>query len=835
MPSPARLIRIGLIAAGSLVVLVALVLGLAYAFMPRDWIDKEAQRQAAQLSGAAVSWKSLEPGFDGLSLGIRISGLAVTMPKQGDPRLDLRAKEVFVRFRLLPLLMRRVEIAAAKVSDAGIATWDRGPMPAASVSAPGSAPSAGMALVLPKLELDGIDVRTRDIYGGGIDLRRIRGTAEIEGTLEKPRAVRIEASAESLFWKASARDPLVALPSPLRADITMKGSGGAVPKLDVTRGVVTLGPLKSEVKGSVSFPPAPAPARLDFAIVGAPQEIRSSDPAFRGFAAASPATWSTKVSWDVKIAGTAEAPVQSGSAKLAPLQVESGSNRFALDQVRADWSVTPDKRFTASADGNGSGLTLRLSMEGSTEPGGESNGTFQLDAPATRLNGLAPNTPTWTSGALGVRAVFVNRAPNPPTVQWTLQGRDLSGTAPGVQPPIKRLQFALAGDMEHVAVKSLDATIGSTTANVTGNVTMGKPLGTGAFTIRVDKFIAEEWAPPKGAAPANPASGKGTAAAPPAPIPIPFRHLTADVAIGELRQGTMTLRDVTVPVVYDNGTLTMDPIRGSMGTGTIAGAVTLSDLATKPSYAVKLDVQRAPVEEFARGMIPFKLGLSGLLSGNVDLSGPGLPGPEVSESLRGTLTGTVEQGKIAESEGLKQIRGALGLGGGTDVAFRTLSHVLRIEGGRLLLDKVKGDLGADKFEMTGALGMDKSLNLGLLLRLAPERVKGNGTLAQFARYARDAEGRLPIELGIGGTTDAPKVQLKAGKLLDIVGQGLKEQLTESLTKSLTPKTPPSQPGTVSAQDSARARGDSTAAKADTTKQEDPLRKQKEALRRLLGK
>jgi hypothetical protein len=642
--------------------------------------------------------------------------------------------------------------------------------------------------------------------------------------------VRVEASAESLFWKASARDPMMALPSPLQADIAMKGSGGTAPRLDVTRGVVMLGPLKSGVKGSITFPPAPAPMRLDLSIAGSPQEIRSGDPAFRGFAAASPATWSTKASWDVKIAGTSEAPVQSGSVKLAPLQISSGPNQFALDAVRGEWSVTPDKRFTASATGNGSGLALRLSMEGSTEPGGESNGAFQLDAPATRLNGLAPNTPTWSSGALGVRAVFVNRAPKPPAVQWTLLGRDLSGTAPGVQPPIKRLQFALAGDMEHVAVKSLDATIGSTTANVTGDVTMGKPLGTGAFTIRVDKFIAEEWTPPKGAAPAPAPAGKGAAAAPPPPIP--FRHLTADVAIGELRQGTMTLRDVTVPVVFDNGTLTMAPIRASMGTGTIAGAVTLNDLVSKPSYAVKLDVQKAPVEEFARGMIPFKLGLTGLLSGNVDLSGPGLPGPEVSESLRGTLTGTVEQGKIAESEGLKQIRGALGLGGGSDVAFRTLSHVLRIEGGRLLLDKVKGDLGADKFEMTGALGMDKSLNLGLLLRLAPERVKGNSTLAQFARYARDADGRLPVELGIGGTTDKPKVQLKAGKLLDIAGQGLKEELTKSLTRQLTPKTPP--PG--AAADSAGGRGDSTAAaKPDTTKPEDPLKKQKDLLRHLLGK
>ena len=830
MAGPSRLLRIGLIAAGSLVALVVLVLGLAFAFMPRDWIDKEAQRQAAQVSGASVSWKKLEPGLDGLSLGVRISGLAVTMPKEGDPTLDLRAKEVFVRFRLLPLLMRRVEIAAAKVKDAGIATWDRGPQ-AKPPTPPGGGNGPGMALVLPKIELDGIDVRTRDLYGGGVDLRRIRGTTEIEGTLQNPRSVRIEASAESLFWKASARDPMMALPSPLQADIAMKGSGGAAPRLDVTRGVVMLGPLKSEVKGSITLPPAPAPMRFDLSIAGAPQEIRSGDPAFRGFAAASPATWSTRASWDVKIAGTADAPVQSGSAKLAPLRVASGPNQFTLDAVRGEWSVTPDKRFTASADGNGSGLALRLSMEGSTEPGGESNGTFQLDAPAARLNGLAPNTPTWTSGALGVRAMFVNRAPKPPAVAWTLQGRDLSGTAPGLQPPIKRLQFALAGDMEQVAVKSLEATIGSTTAHVTGNVTMGKPLGTGAFTVRVDRFVSEEWTPPKSAAPAKAPAGKGAAAAPPPPIP--FRHLTADVAIGELRQGTMILHDVTVPVVFDNGTLTLDPIRGSMGTGTITGAVTLNDLVTKPSYAVKLDVQKAPVEELARGMIPFKLGLSGLMSGNVDLSGPGLPGPEVSETLKGTLSGTVEQGKIAESEGLRMVRGVLGLGNGADVPFKTLSHVLRIDRGRLLLDKVKGDLGTDKFEMTGALGMDKSLNLGLLLRLAPERVKGNSTLAQFARYARDADGRLPVELGIGGTTDKPKVQLKAGKLLDIAGQGLKEELTKSLTKQLTPKPPPA--GTAAGPDSSRGRTDSTAAKPDTTKPEDPLKKQKDALRRLLGK
>jgi len=221
------------------------------------------------------------------------------------------------------------------------------------------------------------------------DLRRMHGMVEIGGSLQAPRSVRVEATVESLLWKGSARDPLLALPSPLKADIAMKGTGGASPRLDVTKGVVFLGPLKSELRGSIALPPSNAPAtpmRLDLTISGAPQDIRSSDPAFRALAAASPATWSTKASWDIKIGGTPEAMVQNGKVTLKPVLVESGPNKFALDQVAADWSVTPDRRFTAQARGGGSGLTLGLDAKGSTEPGGESNGTFQLDAPAARLN-----------------------------------------------------------------------------------------------------------------------------------------------------------------------------------------------------------------------------------------------------------------------------------------------------------------------------------------------------------------------------------------------------------------------------------------------------------------
>ncbi len=818
-----RWIRMLLIGAAVAAVGLAVVLGAAWALLPRDWISKEAQRQAAQLSGAEVRWKSLEPGIEGFSIGVRLRGFAFRAPAKGDPTIDARAQEVFVRFKLLPLLSRRVEVAAARIRGAGIATWERAPLPEQPKAAAPANGASGMALFLPRLELDGVDIRTRDRNGGGIDVRRLRGSTNITGTLQSPQGVRIDVTADSLFWKGSARDPRLALPTPFRLDLAMKAGGGKN-RLEVESGQVSLGDLRSDMSGAVTIPPPPAPAMLALVIRGGPAEWKSSDPLFQALTAASPATWSTKASWEIQIGGTTTAMVQNGILTLRPVQITADANKVSLDEFRVDWATATDRTFKANAKGGGSGLSVRLEANGSMEPGGETSGTLEIDAPAARLNGLLPDTPEWKAGTLAVRAIFSVRAPAPPAVRWTVTGRDLSGTAPGVAQPIRRLAFQVAGDDKKIEVRSMSATVGSSTALVKGEVIPGEPLGTGAFTVNVDRFVAEEWAPP-------PAARKGGASSPPsaaAPPPLPFRRLTADVTIGELHQGGMIVRDVSVPVRYEDEALHVEPIRGSVGEGTISGSLTVNDLIAAPSYALHLGIAKAPVAEVARGLLPFELGLSGLLNGEVDLSGPGLPGPEVGESLRGSIAGTVEQGRLIDNEPIRKIRNTLGLNADADMAFKTISHVLRIERGKLLLDKVRGDLGADKFELTGALGLDKGLDLRLLLRLAPERLKGGGTLGELARYARDADGRIPVELGIGGTTDKPRVQLKAGKILDVAGQGLKESLTKSLTSTLESK------ARKAGGDSLGSAADSTGAPGDSAV-EDPLRKGREAIQRLLGK
>ena len=172
-PKIPKVVRVLLVAVAGVVALLVVIVMAAWFLMPRDWIDKEARKVAAGIPGATLRWERLEPGLSGLSLGVRIRGLYWRQPAegQGDARVEASVREVFVRFKLLPLLTRRVEVAAARVSGAGVAMTDRGPLPPESTAAAGGPSGSGMALVLPRLELDQIDVRTRDLLGGGTDKR----------------------------------------------------------------------------------------------------------------------------------------------------------------------------------------------------------------------------------------------------------------------------------------------------------------------------------------------------------------------------------------------------------------------------------------------------------------------------------------------------------------------------------------------------------------------------------------------------------------------------------------------------------------------------------------
>ncbi|HLQ65642.1 MAG TPA: AsmA-like C-terminal region-containing protein [Candidatus Limnocylindrales bacterium] len=792
-----RPIRVALAAVGIVIGLVCVVFAAAWVLMPRDFIQTEARRMVARTSNAQIRWTKLAPSYQQWALGVTVENLELRMPETGPARIQARLPEAFVRFRLFPLLFRRVEVDGARVRGGGIVLTDQAPTP----STPGeSKASRNPDIYLPRVELDGVSIRTRDPLGTGYDLKRVSGSAEFDGTLDRPRAIRVDATADSLYWKTEARSPLLAMPSPLKVKLSLDSKEGGR-RLVVTEGRAELGPLISSITGEIRLPPAPAPAQIALRAAGGPQTVRSSDPSLRSLTAGSPASFSASVSWDVRFGGTPRDMTHQGRLTLKPLSVSAESNTFAIDQASVSWSSLADQTFVGRAEGFGGGVTFTVEARGATRPGGEIRGTFYGRAPAERLNGLAVNGPRWNTGDVECRGSFVSHPPAAVSLEYTLTGTGMSGTMPGLARPIRRLTFSVTGDRTTANVKSLEAVVGSSTANMTGQVKMGA-IRSGTFDVQVNRLVAEEWTLGSSDLGGGLETGSGPGAKSQAPLPV----IVATVHVGELRNRGLVARDVTAPVRFADGKLVADPIRGTIGGGSVQGALDISGIGARPSFTLHLDLKQVPVEDMVAGLLPVRLPVTGVLNEAINLTGTGFPGPQAASSMKGTVAGVLERGSLMQTPALKQIRESLGAEAPSDIPFQAITHAARIDQGKLLLDKVTGDLGKDLFSLAGALGFDQSLDLNALLRLAPSRAAGGGLLAQLARYARDADGRIPVEVKITGTALAPKVSVRPGRLIQAATT---EILKEGLTRILGGG------GGGQRGDSASALADSTAARRGT--------------------
>lgn len=829
-----RAVRIAMIAVLAAAGLVALVFALAWSLMPRDWIDRQARIQVSQVKGAAVRWTRMTPAFKGLSIGVNLEGLAIRVPATGDPRTDLRANEVFVRMKLIPLLFRRVEVSSAKLDGAWITMYEQPPQPEAAVE---SIPAPRFRIQVPRFDFHNLNVRTRDAAGSGTELKGLEGNVELKGSFDAPTAIQVSAKAESLYWKPSAAAASVPLPSPLALDAALESRAGSG-ILKVTRGSLDVGPLTSAVTGTVRFPKretgASGAAEVDLRLTGKPQKLDSGDRVFRAVSGSLPAKWEGTASWDIHAGGRAPGIVTDGTLLVSGLSVRAKENAFLINQVRTVWKTRADRTFTATGSGAGSGVSLDFAAKGLLAPGGSTTGTLVLRAPATRLNGLLPNTPTWRSGNLECRVSFELRPPAKPTVHWFIRGSGMDGTVQGLAHPVRGLQFDADGTEAGANVRSLKARVGSSSMNVSGTLTAGKPLSTGTFRIALDRFVAEEWAPPVG----NKAPTK-VVAPPPTKLPVPIGAFTGLVEIGEARSGGMRATNISTPVRYDGKDLVAQPIKGAIGTGTFEGSLNIKRPFEKPSYALHMDVKRAPVEQVAAGTIPFSSAVTGFMSGVVDLTGEGLPSARPNDTLKGLLKGSLEDGRVKVSPTLIAIARSLGITQQSDVPVTKASHTVRIVGNKLVIDQARGDLGEDKAEMTGSVGLDHVLDLNLLLRLAPNRVKGSTVLAKLAQYARDSEGRLPVVVKITGLDRAPKITINTQQLMETatkqLGKKVGEKLVSDLVKGLArrPDSVRALDSTLAA-DSVRNLATSPKTPADSTAA-DPLKKTRDALKNIFRK
>jgi hypothetical protein len=179
----------------------------------------------------------------------------------------------------------------------------------------------------------------------------------------------------------------------------------------------------------------------------------------------------------------------------------------------------------------------------------------------------------------------------------------------------------------------------------------------------------------------------------------------------------------------------------------------------------------------------------GTLRMSIDLDGTGLTGPEVARGLRMTGLAQVLGGRLAGARVFARLAEFTGVDRFRILAFRDLSAPFRVVSGRVVFDPLA--LSSDEVDWLarGSVGLDGTLDFAIAAVVPPELVPGlPQKLLGGAGSKRGGDGRLTVDLGLGGTVRSPALSWDANRtasrLLESTGLALIDRLAERLGGSL---------------------------------------------------
>ncbi|MFN2371426.1 MAG: AsmA-like C-terminal region-containing protein, partial [Candidatus Krumholzibacteriia bacterium] len=201
------------------------------------------------------------------------------------------------------------------------------------------------------------------------------------------------------------------------------------------------------------------------------------------------------------------------------------------------------------------------------------------------------------------------------------------------------------------------------------------------------------------------------------------------------------------------------------------------------------------------GELTFSWQTQGVPAG--DLLGPWLP--ELARRLEGRLdssgSGSCSLGDPDETLASLNLTGIVGAGQGilhatdwlqdvapylgdrqdlTDIRFDRLAHVFAVGNGRYVVQELELEGPDTRWRGTGSVGLDGSLDLALQVTLPPGFTPNLGPWSLLAGTLRDQDGRVRLDLILGGRTERPSVGLDLARLK----AGAADQGTEAVEKGV---------------------------------------------------
>jgi AsmA-like C-terminal region len=265
--------------------------------------------------------------------------------------------------------------------------------------------------------------------------------------------------------------------------------------------------------------------------------------------------------------------------------------------------------------------------------------------------------------------------------------------------------------------------------------------------------------------------------------------LTFQGEVKKLTAKGLPLEDIQFNGDLDTRVLTIEDIVASVGTGRLMGNL-------------EIDYERDPA-----GVLEFDFEAQKVPAGALLQPWAAALGEKLETDLDGKVSGVCTLGDKDVVNRTLNLGGQLGSGAGTlwarqwleevapylgdrqdlqDIRFRSLTHHLRVENGKYLVEKLEIDGLETVWQGKGFVGLDGTMDLDVKVKLPAGFTPDLGQWSFLADTLRDQDGRVNLDIHLSGMAAKPEVGLNLGSLQDAAksdaGEAVKKGLGGLLDK-----------------------------------------------------
>lgn len=367
--------------------------------------------------------------------------------------------------------------------------------------------------------------------------------------------------------------------------------------------------------------------------------------------------------------------------------------------------------------------------------------------------------------------------------------RDVQADAGGLRPAINGA-LDLTGDQ--VTSRDLVVVAGDNRARVDLNARnlFGQPIivnhAVTSERFNIDALLPGSAAPAAAAAPS--AAVKDQPAEEIGPIELPLT-VNGTVKIAETVYKGLAVNDFDLAYKLVNNVLTVEKMTGRMVGGTFSQTARV-DLGRKGlGYQTRINLQSLQADPFVTAFLPKAAGtFFGNMNLDLDLSGQGTLTDTIKRNITGKGVLNLADGRVTGAGLAQGLADFLNLEELRVLRFSKFGGSFTIDQGRVRIDSALD--GSDvRMNPQGTLGLDGALDLALNASLAPALMQKLDQRGQFTRFLTDQQGWGQLPLKVAGTYAQPRFAMDTAGVRQQVEEKAREELQRRVIDRVLPGKP----------------------------------------------